>query len=96
MTFADLVGIIIAEVLEPLIFLVGGLALLYFMWGVGKYILHGGDAEKRTEGYQMMIYGVIALFIMVSVWGLVAVLQNTFLSGVGGSGVGTIDIQIHF
>jgi len=82
MTFAELIETIIVGIVNPLIVLVIALALLYFLWGVTKYILHSGDAEKRTEGYQMMIYGIIALFVLVSVWALVEVLANTFLSGV--------------
>jgi hypothetical protein len=86
MTFAELINSIIASVVNPLIVLVSSLAVLYFLWGVSKYILHSGNEEKRAEGYQMMIYGIIALFVMVSVWGLVGVLANTFLGGLGGGG----------
>jgi len=88
MTFADLINVIISSVVNPLIILVSSLALLYFLWGVSKYILHSGNEEKRGEGYQMMIYGVIALFVMVSVWGLVGVLSNTFLGGATGGNAG--------
>lgn len=88
MTFAELVDKVIFSVINPLIVLVSSLALLYFLWGVSKYIIHGGNEEKRAEGYQMMIYGIIALFVMVSVWGLVGVLANTFLGGGVGGGVG--------
>lgn len=91
MTFAELIDKIVFTVIDPLLFLVSALALLYFILGVTKYIYHSGDAEKRSEGYQMMIYGIIALFVMVSVWALVGVLSNTFLGGgssyssIGGS-----------
>jgi len=93
MNFADFIDLIIIQgVIDPLIILVFALALVYFLWGVSRYIWHGGDEAKRTEGYQMMIYGVIALFVMVSVWSLVAILENTFL---GGSGGGFFDININ-
>ncbi len=84
MDFAGLINIIIRGVIDPLIILTFALALMYFLWGVSRYIWHGGDEGKRTEGYQMMIYGVIALFVMVSVWALVGILENTFLGGGGG------------
>ncbi len=60
------------------------LALIFFFWGLAKYILSAGDEEKKTEGRNIMIYGVIALFVMVSVWGLTTLLGNTF--GVTGGG----------
>jgi hypothetical protein len=76
--FASLVDFIIITILTPLIYLIVGAAVVYFMWGVSNYILHGGDIEKRKEGYKMMIYGIIAIFVMVSVWGFVRILLNTF------------------
>ncbi len=34
--------------------------------------------EKREEGKQTVYYGVIALFVMMSIWGFVNILNNTF------------------
>lgn len=53
-------------------------AVVIFLFGVVKYITAGGDEEKRKEARNVMIYGIIGLFVMVSIWGLVAVLVNTF------------------
>jgi hypothetical protein len=58
--------------------LVLALALLFFFWGVAKFILNADNDEKRTEGKKVMIWGIIALFVMVSVWGLINILANTF------------------
>ena len=54
-----------------------GLAVLFFFWGLGQYILASGDETKKAEGRNIMIYGILALFVMVSVWGLVKLVQNT-------------------
>ena len=77
-TFKDLVSIIIAGVLNPMVPLLFGAALVFFLWGVTTYILHGAEEAKRQEGRQMMIYGIVGLFVMLSVWGLVNVLAGTF------------------
>lgn len=61
------------------------LALLFFFIGLAKYILNTGDDEKKAEGRNIMIWGIIVLFVMVSVWGLVEVVGNTFKIGGGGS-----------
>ncbi len=58
--------------------LVVALALLFFFWGLAMYILNAGNEEKKAEGKNIMIWGIIALFIMVSVFGIVKVLQDTF------------------
>ncbi len=58
--------------------IVVALALLYFFWGLANYILNSGDDKKKDEGKRIMIWGIIALFVMVSVWGIVNVIQDTF------------------
>ena len=55
------------------------LALLYFFWGLSKFILNADNEQARTDGKQIMIWGIAALFVMVTVWGLVAVLNATFV-----------------
>lgn len=58
--------------------IVVALALLYFFWGLAQYILNASDEEKKTKGRAIMIWGILALFIMVSVWGIVNVVKDTF------------------
>lgn len=56
----------IVNTLIPIIFT---LAVLGFFWGLVKYIFgaeHEKDAAKKT-----MLWGVVALFVMAAVWGLV-------------------------
>ncbi|MEZ4103334.1 MAG: hypothetical protein R3B55_02110 [Candidatus Paceibacterota bacterium] len=54
------------------------IAVIVFIIGVIKYIAGADEEAKRTEGRNFMIYGLIALFVMISVWGLVGVIQGTF------------------
>lgn len=51
--------------------IVVGIALLGFFWGLVSYIFAAGDEGKRGEARQYMIWGIVALFVMVAVWGLV-------------------------
>ncbi|MDO8590304.1 MAG: hypothetical protein Q7R69_03495 [bacterium] len=51
--------------------IVVGLALLAFFWGLVKFIFAQGDEASKTEAKKIMLWGLIALFVMVSVWGLV-------------------------
>ncbi len=66
-------GLIMAAggIVSKTIPVVVGLALLYFFWGLSKFILRAGDEKAREEGKQIMLWGVIALFVMVSIWGIV-------------------------
>jgi hypothetical protein len=54
------------------------LATLYFFWGLTKFILNAGNEEAQGQAKSIMIWGVIAVFVMVSFWGLVSFLSNTF------------------
>ncbi|MEK7187159.1 MAG: hypothetical protein AAB690_02580 [Patescibacteria group bacterium] len=65
-----------------------GIALLGFFWGLATYIFAGGDAEKQKDARSRMIWGVVALFVMVSVWGLVRFIG----SAVGVTEGGTQDV----
>ncbi len=66
----------VSNLINTAIPLILALAVLYFFWGLANYILAAD--EKKEEGKNIMIYGIIALFVMVSIWGLVRMLQNTF------------------
>lgn len=77
MTFAQLLGQI-KGILDTLIPFIVGLTVFVILWGIFNYVVHGAEEEKRTEGRQFILYGIIGLFLMLSVWGLVNVLVNTF------------------
>ena len=68
--FGQLVNIFINLIREVLPVIVG-LTLLVFIWGLVKFISRvGGDEKVVTEGKKLMIWGLIALFIMISIWGI--------------------------
>lgn len=53
------------------------LALVVFLIGVVSYVKAGDDEEKRSQGRNMMLFGIVALFVMISVWGLVRIIHNS-------------------
>ncbi len=69
------------NILKLLIPMAFALAIIYFFYGVAKYIGNAGDPKKADEGKSIMIYGVIAIAVMASVYGIVAYLQSTI--GIG-------------
>ncbi len=58
--------------------IVAALALLVFFWGLVKYIAKADDEKAKESGKNIMIWGVVALFVMFSVFGLVNFLQESF------------------
>jgi hypothetical protein len=77
MTFADIVDIFLGLIAQALP-LVGTLALLFFLWGGVQIIRNTGNAEVLAEGKKRIFYGVFALFVMLSIWGILAILKETF------------------
>jgi hypothetical protein len=66
---------IIGSSVIPLIF---ALAIASFVWGVVQYVINDTDENKKEKGRDFMIWGIIAITVMVSVWGLVGILGKTF------------------
>jgi hypothetical protein len=75
----------VKQILDIIIPIILTLAVIYFFWGVAKYMMSTGDASKQEEARGVMIYGIIGLFVMVSVWGLVNIIGSTFGVDAGGS-----------
>ncbi len=63
--------------LNGLIGVIITIAIIVFFWGLVKYLTTIGG-EGKAEGLQIMMYGLVAIFVMVSIWGLINLLQNTF------------------
>jgi len=71
-TIKDLINKIIGQLVNPLIALLFGIALLYFLWGIVQYVIGSqGDEKKLAQGRQAMIWGIVGLVIMLSAWGIV-------------------------
>jgi len=52
----------------PVIF---GICLVYFFWGLSQFILHdAGNDKTREDGKKKMIWGIVALFVFISIYGI--------------------------
>lgn len=70
------------KILEMIVPLLIALAVIGFLYGVMRFVFSAGDDEARKAGKNLMIYGLIGIVVMVSIWGLVRFAQNTF--GISG------------
>lgn len=74
--FLKYITCLINSAVIPLIF---ALATVMFIWGVIQFFIIGANEEaKREQGKQFIIWGVIALTVMISIWGLVGIVGGTF------------------
>ncbi len=74
----------VGSILSSLVSVAIGLAVVLFLFGVLKYVNSGDDEGSRADARQLMIWGIVALFVMVSVTGLVQLLSSTTQIDSGG------------
>lgn len=70
-----LIGLI-NSVLVPLLL---AIAFIVFIYGIAKsYIFSQGDEGAVEQGHKIILWGLIGFFVILSVWGLVNILVDTF------------------
>ena len=69
------VGAIVALLIPILI----AIALVVFFWGLIKYIWGGG--KDTAKGKNIMIAGIISLFVMIAIYGIINFAENALLGG---------------
>jgi len=69
----------INNILVPVLFAV---AFIVFLWGAFKTFILGANSEEvKDQGKNLMLWGLIGFFVMVSIWGLVNILTGTVSFG---------------
>jgi hypothetical protein len=74
-TLSTLISKIVLYANNILLLLVG-IAIVMFVFYVIKYFIKADS--NRAEGGQYVMYSLIGFFVILSFWGLVNILQNTF------------------
>ena len=68
-----------------------GLAFLFFFYNLAMYILKGeSDPNKKEGAKKNMIWAVLAIFVLTTIWGLVAFVRN--IVGVEEGDANNIDV----
>ncbi|PIQ66254.1 MAG: hypothetical protein COV96_02455 [Candidatus Zambryskibacteria bacterium CG11_big_fil_rev_8_21_14_0_20_42_18] len=82
-TFSELVDIFL-DVIYTAYPVVIGLSIVVFLWGLAKFIFRvSGDEKAVGEGKKLMIWGIIALFIVLSLNAILSFFYTDI--GFGGS-----------
>lgn len=72
--------------LNSLLPLLIAVAVIYFFWGLVMFIRAAGSDPKAAEsGKSIMIWGIIALFVMLGIWGIIGWLLGVTGFGTGGA-----------
>lgn len=74
----ELLNKINLHILNPLILLAFAIALVVFFVGIVQFIASETADAKREEGKRKIFWGLFGMFIMVSAYGLIRLILNTF------------------
>ena len=66
------------HILNPTIILLFAVATVVFLWGLVQFLIDTDSDTGRSDGKKEIMYGLIGMFIMVSVFGIVSLALNTF------------------
>ena len=80
-SLTDLINFFTCTLINAVVPLLVTLAVVGFIYGIIQYFLYPDNEEKRKAGKNFMFWGIITLFVIVSVWGLVRIFSTTFLDG---------------
>jgi hypothetical protein len=64
-----------------------GFAILMIIIGVVRFIIAGssGSEEAQAKAKGTILYGILGLFVITTIWGLVAIVRRTLGTGTPGS-----------
>ena len=72
-------------ILFPLIMLMIGIAMLYFIYGSVIYIMNAENSSARETGRRHIMYSIVGLLVMLTAYGILTIAANTISQG------GTLD-----
>ncbi len=77
MSGSQLLNNIWTYVVEPAMMVLFAAGMVVFMYGLVQFLWQLKDGHGHDEGVKHMLWGVVGMFIMVSVWGIIALIINT-------------------
>ncbi|MDE2399913.1 MAG: hypothetical protein KGL67_02820 [Patescibacteria group bacterium] len=89
----DFIHKVDASIINPLIYLLFALAILFFLYGVLEFLLNQENEEKKTTGKSHMVWGIIGITIMLGVWAIMGLILNTLGINYIHPQQGTVDSQ---
>lgn len=73
---AKLISNIKAYILNPIIGFMFAVAVVMFIYGIVEYIWSADNEEKVEVGKKHMIWGIVGIFVMIGVYGILNILSG--------------------
>lgn len=87
---ADILNFSTCMIGKAILPLLLALAIAVFIYGVIQYAINAQEEKKREEGKKFITWGIVAVAVIVSIWGLIALLTTTFQIGHAAPGIQTV------
>ena len=85
MTISELIARVNAVILNPTIMLLFAVAFVVFIAGLVQFLMDTDSDEGKAKGKRKIVWGLVGMFIMFSVFGILRLLLSTF--GVPTAGI---------
>lgn len=60
------------------------IALFYFIYSVVVFVWKSRGGEEASDEKRKILWGVIGLFVILSIWGIIGIVSRTLGTGTGG------------
>lgn len=77
MSTDSLIGALVSNIVQPAIKLMFIVAILVFVWGVVLFIMNPSESEGRKKGLNHILWGIVGLFIMFGVYGIINIIVSS-------------------
>lgn len=74
--------------LPTLVLIIGMIILLYFVWRTATFILTAGGPDTREKAKRHFLWGILALFVTLTLYGIISFILNEF--GFGDAQIPTL------
>lgn len=78
MTITHFIQNVNSEILNPIIILLFGVAFIYFIWGIVKFLSSDAADKARTDAKNSIMWAIFGMFVMFSVYGVINFVLATF------------------
>lgn len=69
---------IVGSIIDPLVLLIFSAGIFLFTWGLVVFLTQLDNPEGRRTGTRHMLWGIIGVFIMATVFGIISIVTETF------------------
>jgi ABC-type phosphate transport system permease subunit len=88
---SDIIDRFVTYIIDPIILLIFATGFFLFTWGLVEFLMHLEEPAARQKGKDHMIWGIVGMLVMVSVYGIIALIDNTFGLNISNPDVNRMD-----